>query len=92
MPSRALIPYKNAQALWAYYLGVFALIPCFGMPLGIAALILGIRALKYSGQHPEAKGKAHAWVGIVLGGICTVCYVLLIVVGVIGIMMRTTRI
>jgi predicted RNA-binding Zn-ribbon protein involved in translation (DUF1610 family) len=84
-----LIPYKNARALWAYYLGVFALIPCFGIPLGIAALVLGIKGLKYARLHPEAKGKAHAWVGIVLGGICSAGYVLLIVVFVIGITMRT---
>ena len=83
-----LIPYKNAQALWAYYLGVFALIPCFSIPLGIAALILGIKGLKYSGLHPEAKGKAHAWAGIVLGGICSVGCVLLIVVFGFGIMMH----
>ena len=43
-----LIPYKNARALWAYYLGVFALIPCIGAPLGIAALVLGIKGLKYA--------------------------------------------
>lgn len=74
-----LIPYKNAQALWAYYLGVFSLIPCLGIPLGIAALILGVRGVKYSGLHPEAKGKAHAWAGIILGGICSAGYVSLIV-------------
>src|SRR5882672_4725027 len=42
-----LIPYKNAQALWSYYLGIFSLIPCLGSPLGIAALVLGIRGLRF---------------------------------------------
>src|SRR4051812_47452857 len=37
-----LIPYKNAKSLWAYYLGIFSLIPCFGIPIGIAAVTLGI--------------------------------------------------
>ena len=73
-----LIPYKNAQALWAYYLGVFSLIPCFGIPLGIAALVLGIRGLSYAEEHMEAKGKAHAWAGIALGGLCVISYALLI--------------
>lgn len=75
-----LIPYKNAQALWAYYLGIFSLIPCVGIPLGIAALILGIRGLKFGDLHPEARGKGHAWTGIILGGLCAVVYTLLIAI------------
>jgi hypothetical protein len=65
------------QALLAYYLGVFSLIPCIGIPLGIAALVLGIKGLKYAKLHPEAKGKAHAWAGIILGTLCAVAYTLL---------------
>jgi hypothetical protein len=63
----SLIPYKNPQALISYYLGVFALIPCLGIPLAIGAIILGILGLKYRKTHPTAGGTAHAWVGIVLG-------------------------
>ena len=70
----ALIPTKNAQALWAYYLAIFSLIPCIGSPLGIAAFVLGMRALKFARLKPDAKGRAHAWVGIVLGGICGFVY------------------
>jgi phage FluMu protein Com len=79
-----LIPFRNAQALWAYYLGIFSLIPCAGIPLGIAALVLGIRGLGYANDHPEAKGKVHAWIGIVLGGGCALVYVLGVVLFVIG--------
>ena len=75
-----LIPYKNARALWAYYLGIFSLIPCAGIPLGIAALILGVKGLKYADLHPETLGKGHAWTGIIMGGICAVGYTLLIVI------------
>lgn len=75
-----LIPYKNAQALWAYYLGIFSLLPCIGIPLGVTALILGIRGLNYANLHPEVRGKAHAWTGIILGGICAVGYTLLIAI------------
>ena len=78
-----LVPYKNAQALWAYYLGIFALIPCVGIPIGIAALILGLRALKYADLHEEAKGKVHAWIGIVLGGLCALGYTLLIAIPIV---------
>ncbi len=78
-----LIPYKNSQALISYYLGVFSLIPCLGILTGIAALILGIRGLKFADLHPQAKGKGHAWAGIILGGICSVGYTLLIAVPVV---------
>jgi hypothetical protein len=39
------------------------------MFLGIAAFILGLMGLKEARRHPEAKGKVHAWVGIICGGI-----------------------
>ncbi len=64
-----LIPYRNGWALAAYYLGVFALMPCLGVPLGIAAVVLGIVGLRFAKTHPEARGKGHAWAGIVLGGL-----------------------
>jgi hypothetical protein len=75
-----LIPYKNARALWAYYFGVFSFIPCIGIPLGIAALILGIKGLKFAELHPTCGGKAHSWTGIILGTICAIVYTLAITV------------
>src|SRR5580704_12064511 len=57
-----IIPYRNAPALVAYYLGVFSLIPCIGFVLGIAAFIFGIFGLRLARLHPEAKGKVHAWI------------------------------
>lgn len=75
-----VIPYKNPQALWAYYLAVSSLIPFMGIPLGIAAVVLGIRGLEYAKVHPESKGKVHAWAGIALGLLCATGYTLLIVV------------
>jgi hypothetical protein len=66
-----LIPYKNPKALTAYYLGIFGLIPCVGLILGPAALILGILGLRYKTTNPRAKGTAHAIVGLVLGSLET---------------------
>lgn len=81
-----LIPYKNSSALLAYYLGVFSLIPCVGIVLGIAAFVLGLRGLAFAKLHPEAKGKAHAWIGIIVGGLFGFGYLIaLIVFVVIGI-------
>ncbi len=73
-----IFPYKNPYALVAYYLGIFSLIPFIGFPMGIAALILGIKGLKWAKQNPQAKGKAHAWVGIIMGGFFGFLYLVLI--------------
>ena len=83
---QVIIPYKNAKALIAYYCGVFSLIPCF--PIGLIGLVLGILGLKYAKEHPEAKGKIHAWVGIILGGLFGILYTVGTIVAVIGMMKR----
>jgi len=75
-----IIPYRNAPALIAYYLGIFSLIPCVGFVLGIAALILGIIGLKRVRQHPEAKGKVHAWIGIILGTLVVLAHVTCVII------------
>jgi hypothetical protein len=79
-----LIPYKNAKALTAYYLGVFSLIPCLGIILGPIAIILGFLGLAHAKKHPEARGQAHAIVGIVLGGLVLAGHVALVALGLVG--------
>ena len=74
-----VIPYKNPQALIAYYLGIFSLIPLFGFFLGCAALPLGIFGLKKRNQNPMIRGAVHAWVGIILGGLSVVGHLAIIV-------------
>ncbi len=79
-----LIPYKNPLALIAYYLGVFAFIPCAGLLLGPAALIVGIMGIRYRNKHPTAGGLGHAITGVVLGSLTTLAnwgIVLLMTVG-----------
>jgi len=68
-----LIPYKNGFALTAYYLAVFSLIG--GALLGIPAVIFGILGIKRANAHPEVRGAAHAWVGVLLGGLTTIASV-----------------
>jgi hypothetical protein len=65
------IPYKNPLALIAYYVGVFAVIPCVGLLLGPAALVLGIMGIRYRNKHPTAGGLGHAITGVVLGSLTT---------------------
>ena len=51
-----LIPDKNPSALTSYYLGIFSIIPCVGLPMGIAAVVLGLRGLSLVKQRPEVRG------------------------------------
>ena len=62
-----IIPYKNPQALIAYYLGIASGFPLIGLPLGIAAFILGILGLRARQQNPVIKGSVHAGIGIGCG-------------------------
>ena len=63
-----VVPYKNPQALTGYYLAVGSLIPCLGLPHGIAAFILGLKGLKRVKAEPWVRGTAHAWIAIIGGG------------------------
>src|SRR5690242_19218771 len=81
-PIASIIPYQNGKALIAYYLGVFSIIPCVGAPLGIAAFFLGLAGLKEADAHPEAKGKIHAWIGVIVGGLFGLVYTVFILIGI----------
>jgi len=66
------------MALISYYCGVFSLIPGIGLVLAPVALVLGILGLRYKGKNPTAGGTAHAIVGIVIGTLVLLGYVVLI--------------
>jgi hypothetical protein len=78
-----MIPYKNPSALTSYYLGLFSLFPAIGLLLGIAAIVLGIRGIKYYKRHPQVRGIVHAWIGICSGTFFPLIQ-LLIVLAIIG--------
>lgn len=71
------IPYNNGLALAAYYIGLGSLL-C-GAFLGIPAIVLGILGLRRASRFPAARGKAHAWTGIILGGITTLASLALLI-------------
>jgi hypothetical protein len=75
------IPYKNPMALAAYYCGVFGLISCFVLLgiFGILPIILGIQGLKHARQYPEARGEVHAIIGIVLGSLEVITFLVEVV-------------
>lgn len=79
-PLDKLIPTKNTNALLAYYFGVFSLIPCFGLFLGVAAIILGVRGKRAINLNPDLPGKTHAAVGIWVGGFSVLAHAVLTVV------------
>ncbi len=64
-----IIPYKNAAALTAYYLGLFSCLPVLGLPMAVIALVLGVKGLKAAKATPKVHGTAHAWIGLVCGTI-----------------------
>lgn len=83
-----IVPYKNPQALAAYYCGIFAVIPCVGAILGVIAVMLGVRGLKSAREHPGTKGTVHAWVGIICGGIFGLIWIACLLMAAIGMASR----
>lgn len=78
-----LIP-RNGKALVAYYCGIFALIPLLGAVLGPVAVVFGILGIQAANREPYRKGKIHAWVGIVCGGLFGLVYLGLVVLWIVA--------
>ena len=71
-----LVPAQNPDALIAYYMGVFALIPCVGVILAVVAIIFGVRGLGACKRSPGLPGKGHAITGIVMGTLVIIGHLL----------------
>lgn len=67
-----IIPFRNGWALAAYYVGIFSLIPIFGIILGPLAIIFGCLGLRHASRQANAHGRVHALVGIILGGLVVI--------------------
>ena len=81
-------PSDNKAALWGYYAGIFSLIPCTGLGLGPAAMVLGYKGLVAYREDPGRKGKVHAWVALILGAFATLLNVGALIVTIVN---RTGR-
>jgi hypothetical protein len=75
-----LVPMRNKPALFGYYLALAGLIPCLGFPCCVAALICGFVGYKRWREDPNVRGKAHAIIGIVGGGVMLLAYLALLIV------------
>jgi len=76
-----VIPFKNPNALAAYYVGMFSFVPLLGIAIhgigvyvlalgilmGVAAVVLGLLGLRLASQDPRVRGHIHASLGILLG-------------------------
>jgi len=83
---RALLPVgRPASAIAAGYLALFGVVPVFGLPFSLLALVFGILALQKINRDPDLSGKGRAWFGIILGGLMTVLSVLLLIVSVLDV-------
>jgi hypothetical protein len=77
--TRALLPIgRNGWAIAAGYLGLFALLPVFGL----LAFVAGILALRSIRRKPEQLGRGRAIFGIVMGAITSLVYGTLLVIAI----------
>lgn len=65
----SLLGNTPGKAIIAGYLGLLALFPVIGCPLGVAGVLFGIAALAEIRKDASLRGRGRAWVGIVLGAL-----------------------
>jgi hypothetical protein len=77
---RFLIPTgRPASAIAAGYLGLFSLLPCFGL----LAIIVSLQALRTLKRDPNLLGRGRAWFGLIMGIVTTILYGIPIVGGLV---------
>lgn len=77
--AQTFLPTKNKPALISYYCGVFGLIPLLGLPLSVAAVVLGFMGLSRFKVNPTPGAKGHAIAGLSLGIFELVVFLLFII-------------
>jgi hypothetical protein len=71
---------RPVSAIAAGYLGLFAILPFFG----VFAIIVGIFALRRLKRDPELAGRGRAWFGLIMGIVTTLFYGVVMVIGTMG--------
>jgi hypothetical protein len=77
---RMLLPVgRPISAIASGYLALFGVIPLFGLPFSIGAVVTGVVALGALKKNPDLSGAGRAWFGIIVGGLATLCSLVLAV-------------
>lgn len=71
---------RPASAIAAGYLGLFSVLPFFG----IAAIVVSLFALRTLKRNPRLSGRGRAWFGLIMGALMTMIYAIPIVLMIIG--------
>ncbi len=73
---RILLPVgRSGLAIAAGYVGLLSLVPF----VGIVAILLGVLALRDIKSHPKKHGAGRAWFGIIMGGVFSLLYFILMI-------------
>ena len=82
---RMLVPTgRPVSAIASGYCALFGIVPVFGLPFSIAAVITGFVALSTLKKNSELSGAGRAWFGIICGSITTLISLLGVVALVAG--------
>jgi len=77
---RWLLPIgRPGSAIAAGYLGLLALFPVVGVICGVAAVVMGVIALRKLKRHPELVGRGRAIFGLIAGTLSVVVHVVVVV-------------
>ncbi len=69
---RMILPVgRPVSAIASGYLALFGVIPLFGLPFSLGAIITGFVALSAIKKNPDLSGAGRAWFGIIVGGLAT---------------------
>jgi hypothetical protein len=84
---RMLVPVgRPMSAIASGYLALFGVIPMFGLPFSIGAILTGLVALKTIKKNPHLSGAGRAWFGIILGGLATLVSLAMVVVMLVAVL------
>ena len=75
---------RPVSAIASGYCALIGILPIFGLPFSIAAVITGFVALSTLKKNPELSGAGRAWFGIICGSITTLISLLGVVAMVIS--------
>jgi uncharacterized ubiquitin-like protein YukD len=71
---------RPVSAIAAGYLGLFSLLPCFGL----LAIVVAVQALRTLKRDPNLLGRGRAWFGLIMGIVTTLLYGIPMAIALVG--------